>query len=73
MDADIEPLYAWLGSDAGTEKSRVIHALLTLASTWQWPNAVMVVALMEIAAMNAKGQTIHATFNFSLNNKPRST
>jgi hypothetical protein len=41
------------GDDAQTGKSHVIHALLILASSWQRPSAVMVVAHMGIAAVNA--------------------
>jgi hypothetical protein len=72
MNADVEPLYVCLGGNARIGKSCVIHALLTLAFSWQWLSAIMVVTYMGIAALNAKSQTIHTTFNFSLNNKPKS-
>jgi hypothetical protein len=72
MDVDVEPLYAWLGGNGRTRKNRVIHALLTLASSWQQSSAVMVVTQMRIVTINVEGQTIHAMFYFSLNNKPRS-
>jgi hypothetical protein len=74
MDADVEPLYVepWLGGNARTGKSLVIHAFLTLAPSWQWPSVIMVVIHMELVAVNSEDRIIHAAFNFSLNNKPRS-
>jgi hypothetical protein len=60
----IKPFWALLGGDVGIGKNRVISALLTLASNWQQPNFVMIVAQMGLVAINA-------TFNFNFHGKPQ--
>jgi hypothetical protein len=51
-------------------KVMFIQVLLTLTSSWQQQNFVMVVAQMGIVVVNVEGQTIHATFNFNFHGKP---
>jgi hypothetical protein len=47
--------FARLVGDEGTSKSHVTCALLTLTSSWQQPNLLMVVAQMGIVAVNVEG------------------
>ncbi len=50
-----KPFFAWLAEDVGTNKGCVIQILLTLASSWQQLNSMMVVTQMGIVAINVEG------------------
>jgi hypothetical protein len=49
-----KPFFARLVGDEGISKSHVTWGLLTLTSSWQQPNLVMVVAQMGIVAVNVE-------------------
>ena len=53
--------------EAGTGKSKLIHATTQFARDRFGPNAARVMAYMGIAAYNVRGATIHSTMSFSQN------
>ena len=55
--------------EAGTGKSKLIHAITRFARRAHGPNAACVMAYMGCAAYNVYGKTIHSTMGF----KPQGT
>jgi hypothetical protein len=55
----------------GTGKSRVISALVDLASSWQRSSAVVKVAPTGIAAVNINGATIHSGLGIAVKQRRR--
>jgi len=60
-------LVAYLGGEAGTGKSNVIHALLTLGQRWERDGSVETLAFTGVAAINIQGRTMHSARNLRLN------
>ena len=65
--AEDEQLMMILCGEGGSGKSRVIHALKALGSSWKKPHAVVVTAPTGIAASAFKGRTIHALLSIGVN------
>lgn len=64
---DIKPqMIAYLGGEAGTGKSTVIHAILRFARGWNRPRTVDTMAFTGVAAINIDGKTIHSARNLSV-------
>jgi hypothetical protein len=64
---NIKPqLIAYLGGEAGTGKSMVIHALLTMAQKWGREGSVETLAFTGVAAINICGRTMHSARNLKL-------
>lgn len=62
-----DQLIAYLGGEAGTGKSTVVHALLAFASMWGREGTVETIAFTGVAAMNINGQTMHSARHLTLN------
>lgn len=60
-------LVAYLGGEAGTGKSVVIHALLAFAKKWGRAGSVETMAFTGVAAINVNGKTMHSARNLKLN------
>jgi hypothetical protein len=59
-------LIAYLGGEAGTGKSTVIHALLAIAKKWGREGSVETLAFTGVAAINIKGRTMHSARHLQL-------
>ncbi|KAG1694469.1 hypothetical protein DVH05_028660 [Phytophthora capsici] len=56
----------YLGGEAGTGKSAVIHSLLTFADKWGRTGSVETIAFTGVAAMNIRGKTMHSARNLKI-------
>lgn len=63
----------YLGGEAGTGKSRVIHALLKFAKRWGRAGTVETMAFTGVAAINIRGKTMHSSRNLTLSGRQSST
>ncbi|RLN54320.1 hypothetical protein BBJ28_00017710 [Nothophytophthora sp. Chile5] len=61
-----EQLIGFLGGEAGTGKSRVIHAILIFAEKWGRAGTVETIAYTGVAAININGKTMHSSRNLKL-------
>jgi hypothetical protein len=65
---DIKPqLVGYLGGQAGTGKSTVVEALLTMARKWGREGSVETMAFTGAAAINIHRKTMHSSRNLQLN------
>lgn len=60
-------LVGYLGGQAGTGKSTVVEALLTMARKWGREGSVETMAFTGAAAINIHGKTMHSSRNLQLN------
>jgi hypothetical protein len=64
---NIKPqLIGYIGGEAGTGKSAVISALLTLSLLWGRRNTIETMAYMGLAGLNVEGDTIHSHRGLSI-------
>ena len=63
-DPDAKQTCAAVIGEAGTGKSKLIHAVTRFARNRHGPNAALVMAFAGCAAYNVHGQTIHSTMGF---------
>jgi hypothetical protein len=65
---EIRPqMIAYLGGEAGTGKSTVVHGLLAFSKMWGREGSVETLAFTGVAAINVKGRTMHSARNLKLN------
>lgn len=56
----------YLDGEAGTGKSRVVHALLEFAKKWGREGSVETMAFTRVAAINIQGRTMHSARKLTL-------
>jgi hypothetical protein len=66
---DADQLRVAIIGEAGTGKSKLIHAITRFARLTIHPDAACVMAMMGCASYNVRGATVHSTLGFSVHEK----
>jgi ATP-dependent DNA helicase PIF1 len=69
VESNADQLRVAIMGEAGTGKSKLIHAITRFARLTIHPDAACVMAMMGCAAYSVRGATVHSTLNFSVHEK----